>query len=509
MILRSRKDKGVNKMTLEQLVEGKQVIAIVCNQFGDTGKGKFSDYFAANWADVIARGTGGNNAGHTVVIDGKQRIFHLLPSGIIYDKDGKTNILGNGMVIDLKVLNEELDELDQGSYTYNNMMISKDANVIMPYHIERDKKKNASQKKGGIGSTGRGIGPCYSDKTARRGIFIRDLFDRDILAKKIDKIMPFYPDIDINKEKIIEGLRPYSERIKPFVRDTISEMHRFVEQGKKILIEGAQGLLLDIEFGTYPYVTSSSPSANGTASGVGLPARIVHALGIVKFPYMTRVGAGPFPTEFGGSMSEEYCAAGLEHDIFHEVACYLGMDLDIANVRKLHEQGNKVELAKVEKQVMDYIKANRDGIVDLMNSDDPFEKGVGVRLAGFEYGATTKRPRRTGWTDLVALKYAVGINGPDIILTKVDVLQGADQIKLSVAYEGIIGARFTRDSEKLREVKPLYEPFSGFNEDISGIRNFDELPKGLKQSIAYLESYTNANVKMVSVGADQKETIVR
>lgn len=478
---------------IERITKDKQIIAVVCNQVGDTGKGKITDILAASWADIIARGTGGNNAGHTVVINGKQRIFHLLPSGIVYSNQGKTSILGNGMVIDLRVLCGELDELDREETSYNNLMISEDAHVIMPYHIERDKAKNESQKKGGIGSTGRGIGPCYTDKIARRGIFIRDLFYTYKLVEKIKKATEFYPDIKISVEQIVEELKPYAERIKPFVRDTISEMHKSVRMGKKILLEGAQGLLLSIEFGTYPYVTSSDCSINGTAAGVGLSARAVDLpLGIVKFPYMTRVGAGPFPTEFGGRDSEVYCADGLEHNVNFELEHYrIPFKLINGELKYDHH----------------HLK-----ILELMNSDNPFLQGVGIRLAGAEYGATTKRPRRTGWTDLVALKYAIGINGPDIVLTKVDVLQGAEQIKLARRYTYAHSEsvdNFTRKDEALRYMDPIYNIFEGFSEDISQIRDHKDLPSGLQQAIKFLETHVNGRVRMISTGPEQKQVIIK
>ncbi len=493
-------------MTLEQLTKNIQIISIICNQWGDTGKGKFSDYFAANFADVNARSGGGNNAGHTTEINGKKRIFHLLPAGIIHDNKGKVNILGNGMVLDLKVLNQELNELDKENLFYNNLMISQDANVIMPYHILRDQKKNTSQKKGGIGSTGRGIGPCYADKIARRGIFVRDLFNEDTLSKKIEKALEFYPELkstlskkikkylgfysepSIDKDQIIEELTPYATRIKPFVRDTISEMHGFVKNGKKILLEGAQGLLLSIEFGTYPYVTSSDCSINGVAAGVGLPAKAIDLpLGIVKFPYMTRVGAGPFPTEFAGQESEKYCAKGLKHDIKFEL--------------KIHE------IPFEEKNGNIKYDHHHEKIIELMNSDDSFLQGVGIRLSGEEYGATTGRPRRTGWTDLVALKYAIGINGPNIILTKPDVLQGAREIKLGIGYDKT--PNFTRDSDLLKTCTPSYKSFQGSNEDLFQIDNYRKLPPGLKQRINFVEESTGGIVRIVSTGADRNQTIIK
>jgi len=307
-------------MSLKKLTKDVKTIAIVCNQWGDTGKGKFSDYFASEWADVIARGTGGNNAGHTVVVNGKERIFHLLPAGIVYDGAGKINILGNGMVIDLEALVKEIAQLKGDNMTCDNLMISEDAHVIMPYHVKRDLNVNASLKSGGIGSTGRGIGPTYADKIARRGIMIKDLFSEDVLFKKVKKAIDFYQDAPVSISDVIEELKPLAKQIKPHVRDTIKEMHGFLKQGKKVLLEGAQGLLLSIEYGTYPYVTSSDCSINGTAAGVGISAGAVDlTLGVVKFPYMTRVGGGPFPTELGGPDSERYCSEGLAHNLEFEL----------------------------------------------------------------------------------------------------------------------------------------------------------------------------------------------
>ncbi|MFH1802740.1 MAG: adenylosuccinate synthetase [archaeon] len=467
---------------LSKLVENKQIIAIVCNQFGDTGKGKFSDYFASNWADVIARGTGGNNAGHTIVTNGKQKIFHLLPSGITEDKNGKINILGNGMVIDVKALCQELEELEKENLSYNNLIISKDAHVIMPWHITRDRAKNMSQKQGGIGSTGRGIGPCYADKIARRGIKIADLYDLDVLECKINKIKQFYPEQEIDLQKTLDELKPHIEKIKPFVKDTITEIHKLKEQGKKICLEGAQGLFLSVEHGTYPYVTSSDPSINGTASGVGLNAQDVDlTLGIIKFPFMTRVGAGPFPSELGGQKSEDYCAKGLEHDENYEIKTYVGGG------------DNKKEKT-----------------IDLMNSEDEFTQGVGIRLAAGEYGATTKRPRRTGWTDAVLAKYARRINGPHFILTKVDSLAGAKQFGVCYGHKlnGDIITNYDQNGKFLKQVKPETKFYPGYG-DISQVKEFDSLPTGLKDAIKDFEDFTGGKVEIISVGPDRKETIVR
>ncbi len=476
-------------MGLDDLLKGVKTIAIICNQWGDTGKGKFSDYFASQWADVTARGTGGNNAGHTVLVNGKEKKFHLIPAGITNDSQGQYTILGNGMVIDIAVLVQELEELDADNVTYNNLMISKDASIIMPYHINRDKSRDQSQKTGGIGSTGRGIGPSYTDKVARRGICIEDLFNKDELSRKIEKIKETYSEQTINKDEIISSLMPLAERIKPFVKDTVFEMHKFMKEGKKILLEGAQGLLLSIEHGTYPYVTSSDCSLNGTASGVGLSAKMIDLpLGIVKFPFMTRVGAGPFPTELGGRVSESYCA---------------------------EEQTQQKELDKFkipyEKNDKGFVYDKTDKkIIEMINSKDEFIQGIGIRLAAREYGATTGRPRRIGWTDAVAAKYAIGINGPLMIITKSDSICGANEFRICYSYqkENETIDKFSKSEKFLRSVSPQYESYRGYGE-IRELRNYDQLPSSLKKAIEDFEQFTRGRVAVVSVGADREETIVR
>lgn len=497
-------------MSLNKLLDNVQIISVVCSQWGDTGKGKITDYFSSHWADVTARGTGGNNAGHTVVVNGKERIFHLVPSGITQDARGGITILGNGMVIDTKVLVSELDDLDKEGATYNNLMISEDANVIMPYQIARDQAKHASQAKGGIGSTGRGIGPCYADKVTRpAAIMIRDLLNRDTLVQKINKAKEFYPEQNINADQIIEELAPFTKRIEPFIRDTVSEMHEFIRNGKKIVLEGAQGLLLSIEHGTSPYVTSSDCSVNGTASGVGISAGAIDLpLSIIKYPFMTRVGAGPFPTEFGSQKSEQYCAAGLEHDIFYEAKEYLGMNIDLDHIRHL-QATNDPELAKHKKATQGLISLHNAHVRQLIGSEDPFIQGVGIRLAAREYGATTARPRRTGWTDAVAARYASGINGPKVILTKVDCLSGADSFKLCTGYTSNNKAvNFKRDCDFLKTVTPTYKTYEGYG-NIRDIRDYNNLPSTLQQSINDFENISNSQVIAVSVGPDREETIVR
>ena len=478
-------------MGLDDLLRGVQTIAIICNQWGDSGKGKFSDYFA-RWANVTARGTGGNNAGHTVMVNGKEKIFHLIPAGILYDSLGKVTILGNGMVIDISALCQEIDELNAEGIPCNNLIVSKDGSVIMPYNVNRDKARDQSQEAGGIGSTGRGIGPCYADKVSRRGVLIEDLFDRTKLARKIEKIKrdKIYPEQEINTDEIIDALMPFAERIQPFVRDTVSEMHRFMRQGKRILLEGAQGLLLSIEHGTYPFVTSSDCSLNGTASGVGLSAKMIDLpLGIVKFPFMTRVGGGPFPTELSGRKSEDYCAKK-----------------ELTKVDELIQYCIPHQL--IEGKVI-YDEADLK-ILKMINSDDKFIKGVGIRLAAGEYGATTGRPRRIGWTDAVAARYAVGINGPLMILTKPDSISGIDLFKLCYGYRNgdVTTEVFSRNERSLREVEPVFKTYDGYG-DIRGVKNYNELPDSLQQAIKDFEIFTGGRAVIVSTGNNRDDTILR
>jgi adenylosuccinate synthase len=500
----------VSEERLQKLLKDKQVIAVICNQFGDTGKGKFSDFFASHWADVIARGTGGNNAGHTVKFNGNELIFHLLPSGISEDKNGKINILGNGMVIDPIELCKEMDELESLGHSYKYLMISKDAHVIMPYHISQDKAKNQSLKNGGIGSTGRGIGPCYTDKIARRGIKISDLFNTEELKQKINKAKEFYPNQEIDENKIIEELQPYIQKIKPFVKDTIAEIHKLKEQGKKICLEGAQGLFLSVEYGTYPYVTSSDPSINGTAAGVGLSAADVDTtFGVIKFPFMTRVGGGPFPTELAGQEGEKHCSAGLEHDFFFEAKEFLQAPINLEEIRELQKQKDKLALEEKEKEIFQFIKENPEKVIELIDSKDELKQAIGIRLAAFEYGATTKRPRRTGWTDAILAKHARKINGPHFILTKVDSLAGAEKFGICYGHTNteIKFSEFNNDSSFLREANPEIKFYSGYK-DISKVREFDQLPESLKQAIKEFEEFTQGKVDIISVGPDREETII-
>ena len=480
-------------MTLEKLTQGKQVIIGIDNVWGDGGKGTIIDFLADIWADIIVRGTGGNNAGHTTVVDGEKRVFHLVPAGIAQDKYGKVNVLGNGMVIDLSVLCKELDELDAGGMTYNHLMISEDAHVTLPYHIALDGKTTGSQKKGGVGSTKRGIGPAYGDKIcSRAGIQVRDLFDPDILTRRFEKLREFHSNIDIQEEVARAYFEKYAERIKPFVRNTIAEVHRFYKEGKMILGEGAQGLLLSSEFGTYPYVTASDCSKNGTATGMGLDAGLVDlCLGIVTFPIMHRVGAGPFPTEILGRASELYCAENNEngspsHSVIEELQRY------------------DIPFKMVDGDVK--YDTHHPNIVGLLNSTNPQELDMGLRLASQNYGATTGRPRRMGWTDLPIVKYGVMINGPELVLTKPNCIRGAESYKMGVGYE--CGEEFSRGETQLRSVKPIYQSFKGFDEDITGMTSINELPSGLREGIDVLEKVSGGKVRLISNGPDRNQNII-
>jgi adenylosuccinate synthase len=337
--------------------------------------------------------------------------------------------------------------------------------------------KQSGMKKGKIGTTGRGIGPAYTDKVARFGIMVGDLKDKDKFVKKLKRVQGHHFYLDINIDKIVEEQLKHYERIKDHVCDTDSLLREAVRKGKRVLLEGAQGLLLSIDYGTYPFVTSSDPSKYGLAKGVGLlPEDIDLTLGIVKFPFMTRVGNGPFPTEYGGRKSEEYCA---------------------------EDNGNAHKRAFEEEKYGE--------IENLINHPDSFMQGIGIRLAAGEYGATTKRPRRTGRTDLVALKYAMSINGPDVILTKMDCVSGMDEIGLGTGYmdeKGNLVREISHGSEITYGLGRLSMQLPGWG-NISNCRSYGDLPGSAVKAVEFLQGWTGANVRIVSVGADREQTIVK
>lgn len=381
-------------------------IAIIGMQFGDEGKGKFIDYLSAK-ADVIARFNGGNNAGHTIIANGKKTVLHLIPSGILHK--GKVNIIGNGLVIDPKVFMEEIENLKNNGINVGpeNLVLSSNAHVITEKHIETD-KKNSSK----IGTTARGIGPAYTDKAARSGIRIADY-----IAKNDQ----------------------YSSQLKPFAKNTQVIINGLIAKKKKILFEGAQGTLLDIDHGTYPFVTSSSAITGGVCTGLGIgPKSIGKSLGVAK-AYVTRVGNGPFPTE-------------LKDDI-----------------------------------------------------------GKGIQEKGHEYGATTGRQRRVGWFDALMGRYAVMVNGLDsFILTKLDVLSGLKQVKICTAYkvDGKNIDDFTTDIGILERAVPVYEELPGWDDDLSGIRDYEKLPKNAKKYVERIESLIGIKACIVSVGPDREQTMI-
>ena len=484
-------------------------VAIVCNQWGDTGKGKFVD-FLAEWADIIVRCMGGDNAGHTIILKGIKYIFHLIPSGILHDALGKINIIGSGVVINPRILTKELNALDAAGKSHKNLMIAHNATVILPQHIVLDRIKESAAGKAKIGTTGRGIGPAYGDLyAARNAIFMRDLLNPEIFRKKlrvnlqsalrilktfpleaIKEIMNqdflengkfFDPKTILNEEAIIESYLAYGQRFREMIHDTDNFIRQNVGK-KRILLEGAQGLLLSVLKGTYPFVTSSDCSAEGLTIGAGLTYREIDmVLGIVKLP-MTRVGEGPFPTEIGGARSELWCGTpGIKRQ--QELEKYPHADI---------------------------------------NSDDEFEQGVALRLISFEYGATTERPRRIGWLDLPLMRYAVQENGPDTIFTKLDSLTGLRYIKLCDYYTywgDTIDLGYRKlmrgdkievampDAEIMKNCVPHYLQYRGWKKDISKVRRFEDLPKNAQNYIKAIIEKTGIRLRILSVGAEREETI--
>lgn len=415
---------------------------VVGTQWGDEGKGKIIDVLAPK-ADYIVRFQGGNNAGHTVVVNDEKFILQLLPSGIINSK-GKC-IIGPGVVVDIEVLLKEINELEKRGKNLDNLFIDERAHLIMPYHIEIDKAREEARGENKIGTTQRGIGPCYIDKIARNGIRTGDLLEMDRFKDKLEwnikdknDMLQRYGKETFELEALYEKYVDLAQKIKHRIIDAVSEVNEAVDNNKTVLFEGAQALMLDIDYGTYPYVTSSSPTAGGAAVGAGVsPRKIERVLGVMK-AYTTRVGEGPFPTE----------------------------------------------------------EDNKTGEI--------------LRKTGGEYGSNTGRPRRCGWLDLVIGKYGVMINGlTDIVLTKLDVLDGFDKVKIAVAYE-IDGKRYVNYPPNLRkskEIKVIYEEFDGWKEDISKIKNYDELPENCKKYIKFIEEFLGCPVSMVSVGPERTQNI--
>jgi len=423
---------------------GSNTFVIVGTQWGDEGKGKIIDVLSPK-ADYVVRFQGGNNAGHTVIVNDEKFILHLLPSGII-NSAGKC-IIGAGVVVDIEVLLKEIDELEKRGKKLDNLFIDERAHIIMPYHIEIDKAKEEAMGENKIGTTQRGIGPCYIDKIARNGIRIGDLLEperfRDKLTwnvKEKNDMLTRYGKGTFDLEQLYEKFMKLAEKIKFRIIDAVVEINEGIEDGKVVLFEGAQALMLDIDYGTYPYVTSSSPTSGGVTVGTGVaPTKISRVLGVMK-AYTTRVGEGPFPTE-------------LEN-----------------------------------------------------------EDGETLRKVGHEFGATTGRPRRCGWLDLVIGRYAVLIDGlTDIVLTKLDVLTGFEKIKVAVGYEidGKVCHSYPGNLRKSKNLKIIYDELDGWKENITQIKNYEDLPENCKKYVEYIEKKLKCNISMISVGPERSQNIYR
>ena len=412
-------------------------------QWGDEGKGKITDWLAED-ADVVARYQGGGNAGHTIVIGEETFVLHLIPSGILR---GNTQcVIGNGVVIALEELFEEIDLLQQRGINVNsdNLLISSRAHLIFPYHrsVERWQETSGSRK---IGTTLRGIGPSYTDKMNRlAGIRVADLLEFDLFQKKIEHNLDAKShvlsqvDDDLSVDEILSTYGEYADRLRPHVIETPEFLHQALVSGKRLLLEGAQGTLLDVDFGTYPYVTSSNTTVGGVCTGLGLPPRSIdRVLGVAK-AYVTRVGGGPFPTEMETEVGEE------------------------------------------------------------------------IRQIGAEFGATTGRPRRCGWQDLFALRYATNLNGfTDLVLTKIDVLDSLAEIQVCIGYErnGKLLSSFPSSLSILDECVPVYETLPGWKQQTSEAQKYDDLPSAAQDYIDYISKFLKVPVSVISVGPKRRQTL--
>ena len=417
---------------------------VVGAQWGDEGKGKIVDFLSEK-ADIVARYQGGNNAGHTIVIGDEKFIMHLIPSGILHPN--VHCIIGNGVVLPLENLIKEMDDLiERGIHIGENLLISDRAHLIMPYHSLMESVAESQGEGRKLGTTLRGIGPAYTDKMNRlAGIRIADLFDAELFEEKLDfNIQSKMQNLEtlqnkIDKIAILEKYREYAQRIKPHVTDTSLILHNAIKDGKRILFEGAQGTLLDVDFGTYPFVTSSNTTVGGVCTGLGIgPRAIDEVMGIVK-AYTTRVGDGPFPTELSNALGE-----------------YL-------------------------------------------------------RQKGAEFGATTGRPRRCGWLDMVVLKYAARINGlTSIALTKLDVLDEVDTIKVCVAYKhkSNIITEFPSNLRILYECEPIYEELPGWMTPTSESKSYDDLPAHARKYVEFISKQLETEIAIISVGPGRNQTLV-
>ncbi|MCV6627228.1 MAG: adenylosuccinate synthase [Cellvibrionaceae bacterium] len=423
---------------------GKNVV-ILGTQWGDEGKGKIVDLLT-DQVSLVARFQGGHNAGHTLVIEGKKTVLHLIPSGIL--RDGVTCMIGNGVVLAPDALLKEMAELEEkGVPVRERLRLSPACPLILPYHVSLDNAREAARGSKKIGTTGRGIGPAYEDKVARRGLRLGDLMNPERFAEKLKEVLEYhnfalehyYKAEPLAYDKVLADALAWGEQLRPLVADVTDMLHSAREAGENILFEGAQGSLLDIDHGTYPFVTSSNTTAGGTATGSGFgPLYLDYVLGITK-AYTTRVGSGPFPTE---------------------LSCDVGQHLG---------------------------------------------------TVGHEFGATTGRERRTGWFDAVAVKHAIRINSiSGLCLTKLDVLDGLACVKICVGYKNKAGETLSVpfDSEGWAEVEPVYEEMPGWTDSTVGAQSIDALPQAARNYINRLEELVGAPVDIVSTGPDRVETIV-
>ncbi|MDF7670776.1 adenylosuccinate synthase [Orbaceae bacterium ESL0721] len=421
-------------------------VVVLGTQWGDEGKGKIVDLLTEK-AKYVVRYQGGHNAGHTLVINNQKTVLHLIPSGIL--RDGVISIIANGVVLSPEALLKEMKELeDKGISVKEKLLISESCPLILPYHIALDQAREKARGNKAIGTTGRGIGPAYEDKVARRGLRVGDLRDRSAFAEKLKEVMDYhnfqlvnyYQADAVDYQTVLNQTLAMADIILPMVTDIPALLEDARKKGDRIMFEGAQGTLLDIDHGTYPYVTSSNTTAGGVATGSGFGPRYVgYVLGIVK-AYSTRVGSGPFPTE-----------------LFDEVGEYLC------------KQGN-------------------------------------------EFGATTGRRRRTGWLDAIAVKKAVQLNSVSgFCLTKLDVLDGLDQVKICIGYQlpnGVVIKQAPAAAEEWSVVKPVYESMPGWKESTFGAKSYDQLPQAAKNYIKRIEELTETPVDIISTGPDRSETII-
>lgn len=496
---------------LSRIVNGVRTLAIVCFQWGDTGKGKFVDFFAEWWADIIVRGTGGSNAGHTIRVGDKEYILHLVPSGILHDAAGKVNIIGSGVAFDPRQAIHEIHLLAAEGIRCANLKIALNAKLVLPHHMLLDRLRESSAGEGRIGTTGRGIGPVYVDHVGRSGLIVNDMLNPTVLARKLKRTLAEkkvlfdsydpetarqilqHPDLGsgafwdprttLNTDATVEQYVAWGKELSEFIDDTDEYVANRVGR-QNILLEGAQGNLLSVDHGTYPYVTSSDCSVAGLAKGAGLHEHDVDlTLGIVKAFYMTRVGRGPFPTELGGPQSDAWC--------------------NQAGITAATEMQHHPALT--------------------VNDPDPFLQGIAIRRAGKEYGATTGRPRRVGWLDIPLVRLSRRLTGLNVILTKLDVLSECDEIPVCYSYEHdgpwyrygrrllYRGARHgdaIPDCDIMQSSKPRYTVFPGWNADITGLTSLEEAPEMLCYPIQYLQEEAGVNVVLWSVGPDRQQTIL-